>query len=458
MNADRQKKALLFHVGSWIALLAVTLSVKLIANPQTDKLYSFRDIIAVVLDADRDPIFAETVENEVVRYLRSQSRFYYDDAAYVQMKELLRTEESSASRGGGRERLKGLFKQIEQVKKKGVDSIIFVELKPNPEDYHVALYLLNTNNMDVLLNTEISVEDQNLADSFVKAVHLGLLEMLKQLPFDGTILSREGYRVVIDRGNPDFHPMQEIPAFTVERREDGSVSLEETGLIVLTQVDDNISFGKVIVEKRPREITVGNKILIPERITLRRLGLAERPPPHPRQFGFVDVRLGASALSASSTPAAGGVGSSASLIYPGLDLNGELWITNRLFVQAGFSLGIWTLASTSNTGTVNENSTVSNGQFLVGYRVPIFDPNLGLKVSFVGGFARDEFQVDTSSGSLSLRAMRTRGFTLAPAWMLLLRNAFLWDFSWEQFSFHHFPRHPLRAERRSPALRCGILE
>ena len=56
-----------------------------------------------------------------------------------------------------------------------------------------------------------------------------------------------------------FRPGTQVSVFTMENK-NGKVLLEETGLIGITQVEENLTFGKVMVEKRPYEVARGNKL------------------------------------------------------------------------------------------------------------------------------------------------------------------------------------------------------
>jgi hypothetical protein len=389
------------RISVWIAIFTCAfLPQRATASADLDKLYTMRNIIAVVVDMDKEPINGDGVENELVKVLRSKSQFNFVDEAYIQLKDTIKSMDGQDFHGtSGAERLKQIFPLVRQISHSGVDAVVFAEVYPTEEKYLIALTFVNAAETEIIATYEQVVDDPLRIPSFAAATRLAIDELLKRLPFDGSILSREGYRVVLDRGKADFRPGMEIPVFTVEKdKKIPKPHLEETGLLVINQVEDNLSFGKITVERLPREVAAGNKFIIPSNPNYRKLTgeLEENKKivPYTREYGFLDARVGFSTLTMGQTPQDGSPAQSNGIFYPTLDLTGQIWLTSSFFLEGDLTAAAWSIDSVQGTQPHTLSTGMGDLRLVGGYRWLVFGSLGRPTVNFRLGYGRHEFLVD----------------------------------------------------------------
>lgn len=110
--------------------------------------------------------------------------------------------------------------------------------------------------------------------------------ILAQLPFQGLILSRQGNKVTVGRGQlGGLRPDQEIEVIQVvgvkrhpEFQFVTEVHKQVIGKIHITQVDETMGFGYIIFEREPQSLKVGHKLLIREPVLYPALASSKNEP------------------------------------------------------------------------------------------------------------------------------------------------------------------------------------
>src|SRR4051812_39970847 len=61
------------------------------ASPTLDHTYALRTIVVAVINGETDPVYAEHVENQLIRYIKKHSRFDFPNHAFISFKNDLRS-------------------------------------------------------------------------------------------------------------------------------------------------------------------------------------------------------------------------------------------------------------------------------------------------------------------------------------------------------------------------------
>lgn len=377
------------------------------ASTALDKEYGYRNIAAVVTNVEREPVYGEQVENEIVGFLRNSNRFEFSDQGYLLLREKIRPFRQPMSEMAPNTMLEPLKPTLDKLDKIGVTSVILGEVvKDNVGDYLVVLQLATTKNAEPAFSASVKVENGSSLEAFGNATREALGQIVKWIPFDATIIKRDGTLVVLDRGRPAFQKGQQLLTYTVEKKTDG-VLFEESGVIGLTQVDENLAFGKILVERRPLEVTIGNKIRLDNKPAFRvspslwSIGgrdLASDGPSfevNKGKFGVLSAGLGPSIVSFETKNTAGTASESMNSTYPTGNFNAEVWLTSRVTLSLGMKYGLGGKKSVGGLTAEKVDTTVSGLNLLGGYRIALFAPDPGPIVHFKLGYSRQSFGFDS---------------------------------------------------------------
>jgi len=403
------------------------------ASPELDRRYGFRKIVVSVINSNQYPVVAEHIENEFGARFRKEARFSIHDTGYLLLKERMKSYPGASFENSSSPQVSFLEPSFQELSSLGVQGVVAVEIIPQGDEAELRVVTFALGPTEILRTTSLNVTRRQKLESYTDAVENGFSEVGKMLPYDASILKRYGYRVVIDRGHPKVRLGMQIPVMTFENFS-GKLVLEETGLIKVTQVEPNYAFGKILVDRKPRTIEEGNKIVLalakypndpviapiePFEVSIKESDLSERglasepveeSPIAPvlgsdlafrkGRFGRFDFFAQGNFLTWNRTVAATRELVSSSAMYPGANFRGELWLTNHFFLELGFGFGMGSL--TTATGTTPSTAVPLNSQVnmfsgAAGYRVGLLHPEHGPKIHAKLGLARHQFQVDDSS-------------------------------------------------------------
>lgn len=374
------------------------------ASSELDRAYGLRTFVATVINPDQDPVFCEHVENEIVRYLRTRPRFEFNDDAYIPFRDEVRAIYLRDGKVGTQDKVEWIRPQLQALREKGVDAAIIAEVFHFPGQYRVSFVMVSTSDLEYIQFKDYVVEDHQSMESFTQTVHLALDTLEKKIPFDATVVRRDGFRVVLDRGFPDLRQGEEVVIYTVEKREE-EVVLEETGLVKIVEVGDQISFANILVEKKPKEITTYNKILLNNGDINREIAFARDEITTTKELGELSLLLGGTIVAVSNA-GPNGAGLNQSKMYPGGAIRGEMWLTNKTFINLGLEFGSGTLSSGSGKQGSNINDFRISAGYMLGFgRSESWAPTLRIRV----GYNRHAFSADQSSDPLSYNSTSFAG-------------------------------------------------
>lgn len=378
------------------------------ASTALDHEYGYRTIAAAVTNVEKEPVFGEHVENEIVGFLRSNLRFEFSDQGYLLLREKIRPIRKPSSELPANTMLDPLKPTLQQLDKIGVSAVVLGEVARNNDgEYEVVIQLATTKGQESAFSYSAKV-DGNSLENFGTATRNALGEMMKWMPFDASIIKRDGVLVVLDRGLPAFQKGQQLSTYTVEKKTDG-ILFEESGVIGLTQVGDQISFGRILVERRPLEVSVGNKIRSDNKPVFRvspslwsttsDRDLASAGPSFEvtkGKFGVFNANVGPALVSYETQNKSGSEKSQMSSIYPTLNLTGEVWLTSRITFSMGFKYGVGGKKEVGGTTKEQVGTSLSSFRVLGGYRINLLAPDPGPILHFKLGYAKDSFGFDST--------------------------------------------------------------
>lgn len=398
------------------------------ASPALDERYALRKAAAVVIDADREAVYAEGLQTQLSQLVRSNSRFEWSDEGFLAASEWLRQNP--------RVPMENWQPLYEAVARAGTQSLVVAQLGFNDEGYALSLRLVTTTGGEVMARAQVPVGARPTIGNLNEAARNGWQELLRAIPFDASILRREGYRVILDRGRPAFREGMRLSAFTLEHEDNvpsAPLTLVETGLIQITRVENNLSFGRVVVEWKPREVESLNKIrsvsspqsaekgpLFPQ-LELPMLGETHAPsslaaaaaanavdgtpagaivsPPTPivaqqARLGTVSLDLTGNSLAVNRTVASSGTLFSQSSFFPGATLRAEMYLTKTWFagMSYGFGIGGW-----NELGGGRVNGSYNQFRLQAGYRWNMLGSELGPSLRGRFGYSMTSFGIDAST-------------------------------------------------------------
>jgi hypothetical protein len=236
---------------------------------------------------------------------------------------------------------------------------------------------------------------------------LAFSEISRAIPFEGSILKREGYLVILDGGNSVFSAGMRLPTYTVEKQE-GALSFQETGQVLVEKAEENISFGRVLVEKKPLEVLAGNKLRTSQKLSLEEvpelaeaISEANRIPASEilSDFEVTKGQLGKLSLNTGmelvqfQNLASTGSSQSANLFFPGAQLQGELWFTSRWYMDTALGFSQANYANTLGATANSQSSNLSNFRLQFGYRMNVLAPERGPVVYTKLGYGKQSYEL-----------------------------------------------------------------
>lgn len=388
------------------------------ASAELDRRYSFEKWSVVVVNAEAEPVYSDQTKSSLSERLDKTLRF----TMVPEAEDVVQAHFQGPAPSLGTPRAEALGPYRPLIAKwasDNLDAVVLAEIQKQEEGYQLFAVLVLPATGEVVNSVVIPVTHSQQLTGFASAAREAADQLTASIPYDGAIVRRENYRVVINRGVPKLSVGQRLATYTVEQK--NGLIFEETGAVEITRVERNLAFGTVLVEKEGHSIAQGNKIRVSAVATYaHRLQMAgARAPRMPAsllssetafekgELGAVNVDFGASLVTLSLATAGAASTSSRSLVYPGASLQGELWLTGRLFMDLGFQFGSATLSGA--TGPLN--SSVSDFRGLVGYRMLLTPRTAGPTLRFTLGYASHRFNIDPSVDPLAFGSAHFKGIS-----------------------------------------------
>lgn len=300
---------------------------------------------------------------------------------------------------------------------------------------HISLFLKADGK---LISKEVLKEKSSYDIKQIKAATGDLFKkVIKQIPYDGIVLSRTNALVTINLGKKDgLAPGQMLSAVLIIKANRHpklnfiiSSDKEVLGKIRLDKVDDTISFGQILVEKNVGAIRKDTKVLGIDFVTYSNSPIdeafnapidsknnptfGENPkewrPADPPTFGKVGATLGLGQFRYNTHQSGDALNGDARL-YPSVKLMGELWFTSNLIGNFEITQGIASIRNPNSSGSPNELSVNQSDYSLsFGYNFMIQDDFFGPSVLLSLGYAKFGIDIDSATPTPALRSTQYSG-------------------------------------------------
>ncbi len=316
------------------------------------------------------------------------------------------------------------------LKKASADAMISTRLTKGPRGISIRMnlflardgLLLSQENLTDYAGFEITDLRNQLITQYGK--------LKAKLPYSGVILSRKGQQITVNMGaqqgvreNSEVSVIQVIKLDRHPRFKFVVTSEKEIiGRIHIDKVEEDLSFGTLILERTENVVQPGMK-LIPINFVAypgaikggdgkavnqmnqrpdSQLSLGDHPrewvPQNAPTLGKVGLMIGLGSYALSNTLSTVGAVESAANIAPSIHVNGELWLTTNWFVDFGLKQYVFSVDN-SYPGSRPSRLSVStmSSSVNVGYNFLMADQFFGPKFQLSGGFMKVSSVIDSSS-------------------------------------------------------------
>lgn len=303
------------------------------------------------------------------------------------------------------------------------------KISKGPNGISMDLSLFLTKDGKLFASQELKNSSRFHIEDLKRELESLLKKIKKQVPYSGRILSRDKNRVTVNLGLRDgVVPNQVIPIVQILKLNRHpkfhfliNTEKEILGKVKLLKIEDTLSFGVILTEREKGAIQVGAKISGLEFVEYENVdslnpdaSIGNRPdknitfgknpkewvPQNPPTFGRASVEFGLGMYQASTKlrDASNTTYSAENPYYPGVGVEGELWLTNLWAMHFGLSQGIIPIDNSSGSSPGELSQSLSKYEFLFGYYIRmgaqgIWDP----WVELLAGYSSYRLFVDDSN-------------------------------------------------------------
>ena len=412
-------------------------------SPVDEKL-TIRKITLMPTVDNVEGIYARPLETHLIQLIRNSPRFDYIDFSSAG------TSKSAAELEENAPEVQKLLGPLP------ADAALGLQISRGPGGISIRLDLFLKSDGKLLLqemsrdlaNLDVNQSKQHVAELYRKLV--------RKLPYNGIILSRQQNRVTLNIGKADgiskdqilsvvqIINMQRHPKFNLLI----STEKETLGRVKVTKVEDSLAFGAIISEKEKGVVRKGAKVSgteplnYPEPVSTdaaspeaptgpdTKLAFGENPkewiPQHSPQYGLFGFQAGLGNFGASQTLSSGAQETS-SPYYPMLGLNGELWITQTWLVLAELNQAIIAVNNPrSGSSPAKLNFTLNDYSMSVGYNILMKNDFYGPRFRVRFGMVSLRFGVDDSTPSKAFTTTTFFGYILGISGLVPLYDNKSW--------------------------------
>ncbi len=253
-------------------------------------------------------------------------------------------------------------------------------------------------------------------------VQLLFQKMLKRIPYDGMVLSRQENRVTVNLGRVDGivqgQTLTVVQILKLGRHPKFGFLVgaekEILGKIKVLKVEDTLSFGSVVSELDKGLIKRSHKIAGLDPVTYGAPDSLEGPtsgggglgdrddsktsfgnnpgewlPARPPSFGSVGIRVGLGSFTHSVSLTSSDTLEASTDVYPLIGLHGELWLNPRWAARVEIEQGVIT-GSNPLAGSAPGELNLSTNRYsiAIGHNFLLQDDFFGPKIQLRGGIAQ----------------------------------------------------------------------
>jgi hypothetical protein len=315
-------------------------------------------------------------------------------------------------------------KQVAQ----GLNSDAFVSIKliKGPAGISIRMSLFLTKDAKLFARQEVSGIKRLDIEGLKKQSEDLLNKLLRALPYEGVVMSRQGTRVTMNLGARDgIVPDQVVSVVQIIKLNRHpkfnfliNTEKEILGKIRILKIDDTLSFGRIVTEKEAGSIQVNAKISGIDSVSYNNTdslsdtkvgigALQDRPdhkttygdkptewvPQKNPKFGSIGARLGIGRFKESikSTTTL----NSDAPFYPFVIVEGEVWLTPDWSLHTSIRQGI--ISTDNPAGGSKLSRSLSNYELLGGYNFRMGPGVWSPKIELLGGFSTYRLQTDKTN-------------------------------------------------------------
>ena len=382
-----------------------------------DQRLTIRKITVLPASDNTDGIYARPIESLIVELVKSSHRWEFTDSKITSLSSSpLELEESA-------KQVQAVLSGIE------ADAAILPVVTRGPSGLAIRLSLFMK--VDGKMIAQEVIRDHaryELAD--VKAVTSNMYKrLIRTIPYDGLILSRQGTRVTLNLGKSDgLRADQSVSVIQIisENRHPKfgmliSTEKEILGQVRILKVDDTLSFGVITSEKERGAIQRLAKIAGVHPVEYGEAqslspgtgsDIRNRPdaevafgeqakewlPIKPPAFGQVGIKASLGTYTGSTNLIGVGSLDAKSDFFPMLGINAELWLNPQWSVLADVTQGILSASNPrGGSSPATLNHAMSKYSMALGYNFLIRDEFFGPKFQLKAGINYYRMFVDDST-------------------------------------------------------------
>lgn len=275
-----------------------------------------------------------------------------------------------------------------------------------------------------------------------------------RLPYDGIILSRTGQNVTISMGrNYSLSPGNQVDVIQILQikrhpKHHFMVSSEKSiiGKVVLTKVENALSFGRISFEKEPNVIRPTNKVISQRMIKYPNAEELIQDPnfgPSPQewihqsdpQFGKIILWAGIGNYSQTADLQTEGGISGNSPLSPTIKLDSELWLNQLWFLGFSTMQSAFTLSNPVDGDSPSNLSTTLSSYSIAGGYNWLLGPNFyGPKIQLALGLHQWTSDPAKSSPTVAFSRLKFGGMYLGFNGSLNIADELPWEVG-AQFKF-----------------------
>lgn len=382
-----------------------------------DQRLTIRKITILPASDNTDGIYARPIESLIVELVKSSHRWEFTDSKITSLSSSpLELEESA-------KQVQAVLSGIE------ADAAILPVITRGPSGLAIRLSLFMK--VDGKMIAQEVIRDHaryELAD--VKAVTSNMYKrLIRTIPYDGLILSRQGTRVTLNLGKSDgLRAGQSVSVIQIisENRHPKfgmliSTEKEILGQVRVLKVDDTLSFGVITSEKERGAIQRLAKIAGVHPVEYGEAqslspgtgsDIRNRPdaevafgeqakewlPIKPPAFGQVGIKASLGTYTGSTNLIGVGSLDAKSDFFPMLGINAELWLNPQWSVLADVTQGILSASNPrGGSSPATLNHAMSKYSMALGYNFLIRDEFFGPKFQLKAGINYYRMFVDDST-------------------------------------------------------------
>ncbi|MCM2282359.1 MAG: hypothetical protein NDI61_11005 [Bdellovibrionaceae bacterium] len=310
------------------------------------------------------------------------------------------------------------------------DAFLVTKVSKGPNGVTIKLNLFMKHDGKLLVQEILKDHPRFEVNELKAQVKLLFAKLVRRIPYDGLILSRQGNRVTLNLGASDGlaqNQMVTVVQIIKTNRHPKfnflvSTEKEILGRVKILKIEDTMSFGAVISEldkgviRKFHKISGLDQVSYPEPDELTGTGeggssLLDRDdsqisfgknpnewvPVRPPAFGAVGLKAGFGTYNVSMALTSENLEAKSSL-YPSIGIFGELWLNQNWTVRAELEQGVGSTSNPKSGSTPSElNHQLTKYSLMMVYNFLLRDDFFGPKLQVRTGFTRYQVFVDDST-------------------------------------------------------------